>query len=176
VEQPGRLSNRLEEDFELISSLEVGVKLLFLHHDYSPHPCLSAFFKIRLMQAQRVLNDAGLFGFLLAGLGSAALLKWTHGRLDTPQASLYIFLFALVGVLHLHRNRKDRIFLSSIKKSPWAIFYLEYILLLLPLCVVYFFSSYWYMYSFSNQQPSLPNSFSGSLHLFPFGFTSGYTG
>ena len=94
--------------------------------------------KIRFFQIAREMNDIGLFRAIMVLLIILPfLLIFLYQRLQIAHYSYYITGLALLLVYMIHRRRKDYHFLFKISESPALTYYTEYLVLSIPLLILY---------------------------------------
>jgi len=89
--------------------------------------------KIRLLQLMRLAGGLGLMRVVfLAAMGAFLLFALFAGTTVSP-GDFYVSAGYLFVILVIHVNRKDKKFLKLCSRQPGLIFFVEYLLLLLPL-------------------------------------------
>ena len=99
--------------------------------------------KIRFLQIFRILKSVGALLIIILpilfffSLSLFAMLE----KLSLP----YILGLELIILISIHLKRKDYVFLQKIELLPVLVFWVEYVLLLLPLnlLLVFLFQKYW---------------------------------
>ena len=99
--------------------------------------------KIQLKQLNRLATEVGLFRLIFL-LGLAAYLFFAvYVKLQDPSyKDLIVGLFAFI-IFGIHTKRKDKIFLNLYSPQPQIIFFIEYLLLSLPILVLLVYYQFW---------------------------------
>lgn len=104
---------------------------------------ITAVFKVRLAQFIRILNELGLFRVIILTV-MLWLVSFFIYHFITPSENTIISLI-IIGLLllSLHASRVDKTFLKSIIKQPYQIYLSEYLVLTLPVLVIWIIHNNW---------------------------------
>lgn len=104
---------------------------------------IRAVFKVRISQFFRLLNEIGLFRviFLLIILGF--VLFFTYQFITTSENTIISLILIALLLLSVHTSRKDKPFLEAIIKQPYLIYLSEYMVLTLPVLVIWIVKNNW---------------------------------
>lgn len=102
---------------------------------------------VRFKQLGRILQNVGFFYVLFISVCYFLLHLALYSLLQTSNSNTAYTLttFLLIGMASLHIGRKDRKFLKSLYGFPYFIYFSEYLLLLLPIIIIFLLSSYWHI-------------------------------
>lgn len=94
-------------------------------------------FKIRLSQFFRTLKGIGLFRII-----ALLLILWFVSFIGfhfliLPENTITSLIVIVLLLLSLHASRKDKHFIKTTIKSPYSIYLIEYLLLILPFLVIW---------------------------------------
>ncbi len=94
-------------------------------------------FKIRLSQFYRLLKELGIFRILILLLILWFLSFLVFHILISPENTVISLIAIGLLLLSLHASRNDKHFIKSTIKSPCSIYLSEYLLLILPVIVIW---------------------------------------
>ena len=104
---------------------------------------VKAILKIRLKQLSRAAAEIGFFRLLFLFALAAYLVFAVYTKLQDPfYKNIIVGAFALI-IFSIHAKRKDKTFLNLYSLYPQIIFFVEYLLLAIPILVLLVYFQFW---------------------------------
>ncbi len=101
---------------------------------------------IRLIQLRRILAGLGLFYSLLVLSAALLLIIFSYFGYRHAPDSYYLSGGVVLALLHIHLNRKDKVFISRHLAPAWLLMSVEYLAFSLPFTLGMLASDQWYLY------------------------------
>lgn len=101
---------------------------------------------IRLIQLRRMLAGLGLFYGLLVLSAALLLMIFCYLAYRNAPECYYLSGGIILLLLHIHLNRKDKVFISRHLSPAWPLMSVEYLAFSLPFTLGMLASEQWYLY------------------------------
>jgi hypothetical protein len=102
-----------------------------------------AVFKLRLLQFYRLLKEIGLVRIILISLIILFFSSMVFYNFVLPKNTIKSLIAIGLLLLIVHAYRKDKHFLKIVNKNPYPIYLSEYLLLTLPLLIIWLINNNW---------------------------------
>lgn len=93
--------------------------------------------KIRLSQFFRLLKEIGVFRIVALLVILCLVFIPVFNFLILPENTVISLIVILLSLLSLHSSRNDKHFIKTIIKSPYSIYLSEYVILMLPVFIIW---------------------------------------
>ncbi len=104
---------------------------------------IKAVFKVRLAQFIRILNELGLFRVIILTVMLWLVSFFMYHFTTSAENTIASLIIIAILLLSVHTSRKDKPFLKAIIKHPYPIYLSEYLVLMLPIFLIWVFYSNW---------------------------------